>query len=329
MDFYHTIEVEATNFCNAKCVFCANSSLERKKGYISVSDFEKFMYRMGNRIDRNLFSNLNIKGYPMINFCGLGDPLLHPNLVELVRCAKNAGFYTQVVSNGICFDSKKAMALCESGLDKICLSLHSLNPRHYKDITGVELHLFIDDVTEAIKISQMNGAEVNIWRIHHPLDENRDGIDDEKLYGEFLKRNGLEDIVIFGPSEPWYRDGVVPNSRCEQVDDVPLWCNKIIFTDYIDWQGNAVLCCNDYNRETINLGNVFAKGFSYDVYLRKKIEILTNNNKPFICKKCRRWPDTEVLSIIETAGIEKGIFTKQLISNLNKISKGEVNYEQD
>lgn len=319
MYFFHTLEVETTNYCNANCVFCANNNIQRERGYISVASFKQYMREMGKILHRNYFYHMKAQGYPRINFCGLGDPLLHQDLGQLIRCAKTEGYYTQVVTNGICLSSNKALELCECGIDKICLSIHSVNPDHYKSITGIELSSFLMDAIEAIKICVQKGVDVNIWRILHPLEENRDTLEDEKKYEDFLSNNGLSDILILGPSEPWYRDGVVPNSKCEIVDDFPLWCNKIVFSDYIDWQGNSVLCCNDFNRETIRLGNVFEQQFSYDALMKKKIELLLHDNKPLICRNCRRWKDTEVLSIIASNNIEISDFRNTVSDYLNEI----------
>ena len=316
MHLFHTLEVEVTNYCNANCVFCANNSIRRKRGYISVESFQKYMREMRVLLQQNYFYIMKIQGYPRINFCGLGEPLLHPDLGQLIRCAKLEGFYTQVVSNGICLSEDKVLELCKCGMDKICLSIHSINPNHYKSITGVELSSFLLDIIKAIKICNQNGVEVNLWRIHHPVEENRDTLEDEKMYEEFLNNSGLSNILTIGPSEPWYRDGVVPNSRCETVNDFPLWCNKLIFSDFIDWQGNIVLCCNDLNRETVRLGNVFNEQFSYINLMKKKIEILLNDDKPSICRNCRRWKDTEILSIIESNNIEMSDFRNTVNSYL-------------
>lgn len=39
----YTIEIEVTNYCNAKCVFCANKQLKRSRGFLRVSEFECFV----------------------------------------------------------------------------------------------------------------------------------------------------------------------------------------------------------------------------------------------------------------------------------------------
>lgn len=304
MDLYHTLEVEVTNVCNANCIFCGNSSITRERGFISPELFKEYIHRQAERLGDNFFFQKNVKGYPKVNFCGLGDPVLHPKLENMISEAKKAGFYTQIVTNGIALTGARIRNLCENGLDEVCISLHSVNAMHYKSITGVDLAPVLNNTVEAINECRKHYVKVCLWRIHNTDEKERDTQEDETRYSAFLKVNGFDDITVLGPSEPWYRDGVVPNAHCEKVRDLPIWCNKVLFTDFIDWHGNVVLCCNDYNRETVILGNVFDEKYSYDDIKKKKVDIVKRLIRPGICEKCRRWPDTEVLTILENSKIE-------------------------
>ena len=50
MNNYYMIEIEATNFCNAKCVFCANQIIDRKRGFMSVELFKSFIEYQKNYV---------------------------------------------------------------------------------------------------------------------------------------------------------------------------------------------------------------------------------------------------------------------------------------
>jgi putative metalloenzyme radical SAM/SPASM domain maturase len=63
---------------------------------------------------------------------GLGEPLLHPNLEAIIALARTAMPPQAVIgfqSNGLLLDQHRAATLLEAGLDTICLSLDSLQPR--------------------------------------------------------------------------------------------------------------------------------------------------------------------------------------------------------
>ncbi|MNJ74290.1 hypothetical protein D3C77_712020 [compost metagenome] len=64
------------------------------------------------------------------------------------------------------------------------------------------------------------------------------------------------------------------------------------------------MCCVDYHRTTVRLGNVFEDEYdSFADYFHqlqlKRQEIMSAAIKPQICQTCRRWQDTEYPDIYE------------------------------
>ncbi len=295
---YYTIEIEVTNYCNAKCVFCANDALTRKRGYLDVCKFEKFILKQKEIVKDNYFRKNNILTLPRVTFCGLGDPLIHPEIDKLVGIARENGFYTQVVTNGKMLSCEVLKKMCALGLDEIAISLHSLDEDIYYKITGLRLSEIKNNIKECATLIKNHKLRFSIWRIYHP-DKTFRKYNDDKDYVDFMQECGITSYSILGPSEPWFRDGVVPMSNCQMVNDYPFWCNKIMFTFNIDWEGNVVLCCNDYNRETVELGNVFDDEFNYEKLFCIKKQIIERKYIPQICKCCRRWEDNEILDIVE------------------------------
>lgn len=316
MQYHYTIEVEATNYCNANCAFCANKSITRSRGFLQIGRFEKFIEGQKVMLDKNIFRMHGISSFPRVTFCGLGDPLLHPQISQLIKIAGDAGFYTQLVTNGALLTEDKARNLCDCGLNQICVSLHSVNPLHYREITRLELSQTIRAIRQSLPVFLQRRIQIEFWRIHHPMDEFRDTAVDERDYRRFLEEIGAENVTVRGPSEPWSRDGVVPNSRCSSVQDEPLWCNKILFTWNIDWQGNVVLCCNDYNFEKNIIGNVFDSAFDYNAMFQQKICVLRRETIPEMCVHCRRWPDTELRSILLANSIDEAGFMRIVNQNI-------------
>ena len=80
---------------------------------------------------------------------GVGESLLHPDLEEFIRIAREAmpqeswiGFQ----SNGLLLDEQRALSLVKAGLDRICLSLDAVCPDMFRTIReGGE----VDDLQKA------------------------------------------------------------------------------------------------------------------------------------------------------------------------------------
>ena len=83
-----------------------------------------------------LNSHTNKIKYPKVVFAGLGEPLLHPEIVEILKLTHNYGFETELVTNGLLLDNDLAEEIVKSNLETICISLHSLNSSMYYKITG-------------------------------------------------------------------------------------------------------------------------------------------------------------------------------------------------
>ncbi len=66
-----------------------------------------------------------------------GEPLLHPEIIEIIRKFSIKGFKVGVASNGILIDNIKAGQLVDAGLKNIQLSLDSVNKKTHDFLRGV------------------------------------------------------------------------------------------------------------------------------------------------------------------------------------------------
>lgn len=79
------VDLELTNACNTACIYCPRSKIS-KRGYISDNTFEKAVQRA-----------LELKKKQIISFCGLGEPLLHPDIIKYTHfITKKGGSFRNV-----------------------------------------------------------------------------------------------------------------------------------------------------------------------------------------------------------------------------------------
>lgn len=288
----YTIEIEVTNYCNASCIFCTNSDSSREKGFIDMNNLNHFLIKM-NEIRKNNWFNIAIKKmiFPKIVLAGLGEPLLHPKIFDIIKLCKDLNYQVELVTNGLLLSPEVTQKLINLRLDSLAISLHSLNDDIYHSITGIKLERVLQNVIPSLEMLRESNVYTQIWRVKPTHNMKQETMFDQEKFEEFS--NKFSFVKVLGPSEPWDRDGK-NNSVCDFVnddDDNKIWCHKIYFTYNISWEGRIVLCCNDYNRLSVNMGNVFYDEIDYSNEIREKI--LTSDNRPDICKKCRRWKDIE------------------------------------
>lgn len=130
------VYVEPTTRCNLRCSTCVRNVWEEPLG-----DMEMETYR---RLVEGLRSVHSLR---KMSFWGYGEPLLHPDIVEMVRMAKELKVKTQMITNGLLLTREVSERLVEVGLDSIVISMDGTSPESYGDIRrGSNFRLVLDNV---------------------------------------------------------------------------------------------------------------------------------------------------------------------------------------
>ena len=117
------VYIEPTNRCNLDCVTCIRHSWDEPLGTMSSETF--------SRIIEGLRS---CDPPPDIFFGGLGEPLSHPNILDMVRQAKALGSSVELITNGTLLSKSVSTELVAAGLDKLWVSLDGATPESYTDV---------------------------------------------------------------------------------------------------------------------------------------------------------------------------------------------------
>ena len=112
--------VEITNVCNLRCSFCPGTT--RAPRTMTPDEFRTIAQKLCPHTD-------------YLYFHVMGEPLLHPNLPELLQIADEMGFHVCLTTNGTLL-GKRADALCAApALHKVSISLHSFEGNGGADLT--------------------------------------------------------------------------------------------------------------------------------------------------------------------------------------------------
>lgn len=106
---YKKVYVEITNICNMHCSFCHGHS--RTPGKMRPEDFRHILQQLQGQTQ-------------YIYYHLMGEPLLHPQLPEFLRLAKEQGFKSVITTNGTLL-GKRGQEILDAGLHKVSISLHS------------------------------------------------------------------------------------------------------------------------------------------------------------------------------------------------------------
>ena len=104
---------ELTYRCPLQCPYCSNPL-----------DFAQQEKELTTAQWIEVFKQARAMGAVQIGFSG-GEPLVRKDLPELIKAARDLGFYTNLITSGIGLTQKKIDAFAEAGLDHIQISFQA------------------------------------------------------------------------------------------------------------------------------------------------------------------------------------------------------------
>lgn len=135
------LTIEPTLQCNSNCLMC-NRNFSRKddkraEGFLSWETFNKTapFWLFARRV---LFS-------------GFGEPLLHPDYLEMLLAMKRRGVYVSMYSNGVLLNEKLGRGIVEAGMDKIYISMGGATRETYQKIRGIDAFEIVVQNLKALK----------------------------------------------------------------------------------------------------------------------------------------------------------------------------------
>ena len=140
-----SLRITLTNRCNVNCIYCHHDGMRSSKNEMTPDEIYKIC-QIAKRI-----------GVRKIRLSG-GEPLIRKDIVEIVSKISSIGFNDiSITTNGILLE-KYAKDLKEAGLDRVNVSLDTLNPETYEFITK-------KDYLEAAKKGILKSVEVGLYPV--------------------------------------------------------------------------------------------------------------------------------------------------------------------
>lgn len=120
-----TVHIDITNACNAACVTCWDHSpllnvgrgMDWKRRKLSLADFRKIVSQLSA-----------MESVQSLIISGMGDPLTHSDVYEMIALAREQGWHITLLSNLLAADIE---SLAKSHVDQILVGVHGATPATY------------------------------------------------------------------------------------------------------------------------------------------------------------------------------------------------------
>jgi pyrroloquinoline quinone biosynthesis protein E len=119
---------ELTHRCPLHCVYCSNP--------LELSNRAE---ELSTEIWSRVFQEAARLGVLQADFTG-GEPLARPDILELIRAARTAGLYVNLITSGMPLDEDRLAKLIQAGLDHLQLSFQGAREETAQEISGTKSH---------------------------------------------------------------------------------------------------------------------------------------------------------------------------------------------
>ena len=196
----YCVTVDVTLRCNLKCLGCRSHSPHVSRPARSDTGPPDLSLDMFAR----LCDDLRRMGVEYLVLTGEGEPLLHPDIFEILALAKRTGCRVTLFTNGTLLTPAKVEALLDSGLHTLRVSLWAGSQEEYqKNYPGTPSNLF-PAVTEGLRrfsvARTMRHRKHPRLVLHEPL--NRNNAQGIQTFVGLAAATGC-DGVSFSPMRTW------------------------------------------------------------------------------------------------------------------------------
>jgi radical SAM protein with 4Fe4S-binding SPASM domain len=260
------VQIESTNLCNAKCVFCPRDEMHRRQGVMDMDLFKKVVDEC---------ADLGITHVRVHNY---GEPFLDKQLVEKVRYAKSRGIAeVGMISNGSLIDEPIAQGMIDAGLDAINISVDASGKEVFESTRlNLEYDVVIRNIETLVRLRKASGRVrpkliLSFVRQNNSADEH-----------DFIEHwRTIADKVHITDLHNWA-------GTLNATSDVNYPCYRMWQTFTVLWDGRVSLCCADFDGRHI-LGDLRTStiadiwnGPAYREVRRQHLE----SGGPEICRSC-------------------------------------------
>jgi len=199
------LRISVTDKCNLKCVYCTPSKgLRHFKESDILTDEEIIRF----------ISIAHNHGLRKVRITG-GEPLLRKNIIQLISLIKKIGIgELSLTTNGLIL-SKLAESLKSAGLDRVNISLDTMDAKKYKAIAnGGDINLVWQSIQEAERVGLMP-VKINVVPIR--------GINDDEILSFAsltLDKNYHIRFIELMPANCnrlWTKDNCIPSHEIMKI----------------------------------------------------------------------------------------------------------------
>ncbi|WP_078429257.1 GTP 3',8-cyclase MoaA [Alkalihalobacterium alkalinitrilicum] len=206
------IRISVTDQCNFRCQYCMPAEIFGPD-YEFLPKERLLSFEELTRLTR-IFALLGVK---KVRITG-GEPLMRKDLPLLIKMIKDVDGISEIAmtTNGV-FLAKYAQALKDAGLNRVTVSLDSLNDDRFGKINGRGFK--VDKILEGIEVAASVGLTVKINMVVKKGGNDQDILPMARYFSEKGHILRFIEYMDVGNTNGWKLDQVVPSQEIVKMID--------------------------------------------------------------------------------------------------------------
>ena len=288
----NAIGIEPTNLCNLSCLMCPRPLMQRKTGLMDFSLFKKIVDESKGKTELLYMAN------------GVGEPLIHPNIIEMIEYANKSGIHTMIGTNGTLLTKDLTTRLFNSGLDIIELSIDAATSSTYNKIRGGKNYEQLLKNLRTFSEANHSRKSAKPFTILQFIMTKFNVQEAEQFYKKF-KGAGF-DLLAFINCHTWAGNIENFSVNCKKPLGKFSNCRLLWSQVAILWNGDVTPCNYDFDGKSV-IGNVNNNSLKEIWNSSKMLRIRNyhfsgNYAKVECCKYCCPIQPYDALTFLEGAG---------------------------
>lgn len=255
------VHIDITNGCNAKCITCWDHSPLLKTPRSNAWKGQRISLERFLEILAQLDAMDSVQA---VVVSGMGDPLTHPQVYEMLAAVKERGWHLTVLSNLVAADMER---LCEVGVDNLLVGVHGATPQTYMAFhpTWTERHFN----ALCMGLRKLRRTETAVRHVHVINRDTAHELVQMVRFGHLFRAQrvnfklasldgGTQDCAVTPEQVQWMLDEGIPAAR-QAAEDQSVHTNLELFEKQVRAWASSDLVTADMDSIGCFMGYVYSR----------------------------------------------------------------------
>jgi len=139
--------IQPTTGCNLHCRTCIRNVWDAPEAQMPMDTFQRLLEGLDD-----------LPNLTRIVFSGFGEPLTHPNILEMIGAVRKRDLAVTLGSNGLLLEAKMVHELVKLGVDRLVVSVDGVKPETYASIRGGMLYQVLNNLRVLNEVKSQLGS---------------------------------------------------------------------------------------------------------------------------------------------------------------------------